>query len=80
MEISAQFSLPGERPRLDQRLADQVEAMFLQEMLKAGGIENTGTTMSGGIGEEQFASFLTAEYARILASRIDLGLSGKSAP
>lgn len=61
------------------RIADMIEAMFLQEMLKTSGIEKSGGTAQGGIGEEQFSSFLTEEYARILAGRIDLHLPVRAA-
>lgn len=74
MKISAQLQPTAHRPPLDAVTVDQIEAMFLNEMLKSTGIGEAVRTMSGGIGEAQFTSFLTEEYARILASRIDLGL------
>lgn len=58
-------------------ISDRIEAMFLKEMLKTSGPEKSGTAAQGGIGEEQFTSFLTDEYARILALRIDLKLGGR---
>lgn len=79
MQISLQFypSPRGGAPRPSQ--TDRIEAMFLQSFLKNSGMESGMTAFSGGIGESQFSSFLTAEYARILAGRIDLGL-GDFAP
>lgn len=74
MKISSQLLPSPIRPPLNAEITDRIEAMFLKEMLKESGIGNTVSTMSGGIGEEQFSSFLVEEYARILASRIDLGL------
>ncbi len=56
--------------------SDRIEAMFLQEILKTSGIETSGAAAEGGIGAEQFSSFLTEEYARLLAVRIDLRLTG----
>lgn len=38
--------------------ARALEAAFLAEMLGYGGLGTTRSTFSGGIGEEQFASFL----------------------
>lgn len=80
MKISAQLLPSVTRPALDAAMTDRIETMFLQEMLKESGLGKAVSTMSGGIGEAQFASFLTEEYARILASRVDLGLmAGQSA-
>lgn len=55
-------------------LADQVEQMFLEEMLKYAGPGALSGSFGGGAGEEQFASFLTREHAALLAQRLDLGL------
>lgn len=53
--------------------ADQLEQVFLEEMLKYCGPGRTEGAFSGGAGEVQFASFLTREHAAILASALDLG-------
>ena len=74
MKISAQLQPSAHRPPMDTATVDRIETMFLNEMLKSTGIGEAVRTMSGGIGEAQFTSFLTEEYARILAFRIDLGL------
>lgn len=55
-------------------VADQVEQMFLEEMLKHCGPGALSGSFGGGAGEEQFASFLTREHAALLARRLDLGL------
>lgn len=55
--------------------ADQLEQAFLEEMLKYCGPKPMQNGFSGGAGEEQFSSFLTTEYAGILARKLDLGLS-----
>ncbi len=75
MQVTTDFPSPP-RGSAVAGIADRIETMFLQEMLKAAGIEKSGAAAEGGIGEEQFASFLTEEYARILAARIDLRLTG----
>lgn len=52
---------------------DGLEAMFLEEMLKYCGASRSGGGFSGGPGEEQFSSFLTREYAGLMAQKLDLG-------
>lgn len=70
---------PAARPALPSRtggadIAERVEQMFLEEMLKHCGPGALGGSFGGGAGEEQFASFLTREHAALLARRLDLGL------
>mgnify|MGYP000008690726 FL=1 len=50
---------------------DQLESAFLAEMLKYTGVDASGS-FSGGIGESQFASWLTEQRADALSRRIDL--------
>ncbi|WP_372803436.1 flagellar biosynthesis protein FlgJ [Paracoccus seriniphilus] len=52
---------------------DGLEAMFLEEMLKYCGVSTSGDGFCGGPGEEQFSSFLTREYAGLMAQKLDLG-------
>lgn len=59
----------------ERRTAQAFEAAFLAEMLKHTGINATPATGGGGAGEEAFASFLTGEYARLLAGRGGVGLA-----
>jgi len=54
---------------------DQLEQAFLEEMLKYCGPSAQTGAFGGGPGEDQFASFLTQEYAATLAKKFDLGLS-----
>ncbi len=54
--------------------SDQLEQAFLEEMLKYCGPRTMEGSFSGGAGEDQFGSFLTAEYAAVLAEKLDLGL------
>ena len=44
-------------------------------MLKYTGLNATSASFGGGAGEEAFASFLTDEYARLLAERGGIGLA-----
>jgi Rod binding domain-containing protein len=55
--------------------AQEFEAAFLAEMLRYTGLNATSESFGGGAGEEAFASFLTDEYARLLAERGGIGLA-----
>lgn len=55
-------------------VTDQLEAAFLEQMLGYAGSQAREGATSGGLGEAQFHSLLDREYARLLSSRIDLGL------
>lgn len=60
--------------------ADRLEEIFLEEMLKYCGPKPAAEGFGGGIGEDQFASFLTQDYAAALAARLDLGFGIWGAP
>lgn len=72
-------ALPNQRdPQPDSRLwqsARQLEAAFLAEMLTAAGAGQVPTGFGGGIGEEQFASFLVHAQAERIAERGGIGLA-----
>ena len=56
--------------------AKELEAAFLAEMLDHAGMSaESGGAFGGGIGEEQFASFLRQEEARMLVERGGIGLA-----
>lgn len=55
--------------------AQEIEAGFLTEMLKHSGLGETGESFGGGVGEEQFASFLREEQARAMVSKGGIGLA-----
>ncbi len=55
--------------------AEAFEAAFLAEMLKHTGINRTPESAGGGAGEEAFASFLTDQYADVLARSGGLGIA-----
>jgi peptidoglycan hydrolase FlgJ len=55
--------------------AEELEAVFLAEMLKHAGFGETRESFGGGIGEDQFASFLRAEQAKALAANGGIGLA-----
>jgi len=56
-------------------VAKDLEASFLAEMLKHSGLGATSGPFDGGAGEEQFASFLTQEHARLFAESGGIGLA-----
>ena len=65
-------------PRPDEPLrlvAQALEARFLSEMLKSSGLGRTPGAFGGGVGEDQFASFLRDEQAKLLAARGGIGLA-----
>jgi flagellar protein FlgJ len=55
--------------------SEQLEQLFLEEMLKYCGPKSNTGAFGGGIGEDQFSSFLIQEQATALAGRMDLGFS-----
>lgn len=66
---------PREEVDALRRVARELEASFLSEMLKQAGFGEGRETLGGGAGEEQFGSFLRAEHARALAERGGIGLA-----
>ncbi|SCY29485.1 hypothetical protein [Paracoccus tibetensis] len=76
---AAPVARPAPQSMASTSLADQVEQMFLEEMLKHCGPGALGGSFGGGAGEEQFSSFLTREHAALLARRLDLGLGNLEA-
>lgn len=78
LPIPAAVSRPPEGLAPDasaRRVAEAFEATFLAEMLKETGINGAPEGWGGGAGEEAFSSFLTQEYARLLAERGGIGLA-----
>lgn len=55
--------------------AQELEANFLAEMLKAAGLGEMPEAFGGGAGEEQFASFLRLEQARGMVEAGGIGLA-----
>ena len=55
--------------------AQELETAFLSEMLKSAGLQKTGSAFGGGIGEDQFGSFLRQEQARQMVEGGGIGLA-----
>lgn len=71
-------TLPGTSGRDDRRLMDAAQALeagFLSEMLKSAGVGAVPTAFGGGIGEEQFSSFLRDAQAREIVQAGGIGLA-----
>jgi peptidoglycan hydrolase FlgJ len=73
---AVQPSLPAPaREGAAREAARAFEAAYLAEMLKHTGLNTRPDAFGGGAGEDAFASFLNAEYARLLAARGGIGLA-----
>lgn len=59
---------------LKQKACD-LEAAFLAEMLSHAGLDSAEGGFSGGVGEEQFASFLREAQAKAIVAKGGLGLA-----
>lgn len=78
--MSGPLSLDEVRPSSpDQRhlfeKAQELEAAFLSEMLMHAGLSESPDGFGGGIGEDQFASYLRAEQARGIVAQGGIGLA-----
>ncbi len=56
-------------------VAKKLEAAFLSEMLKSTGLGETPEGFGGGAGEDQFASFLREEHAKLITEAGGIGLA-----
>jgi Rod binding domain-containing protein len=55
--------------------ARDLEVTFLAQMLTSAGLGKTSSTFGGGVGEDQFASFLVEEQARKIVDQGGIGLA-----
>ena len=56
-------------------VAVKLESTFLSEMFRSAGLGETAETFGGGIGEDQFASFLSDAQAGKIAAGGGVGLA-----
>ncbi|MCT4609257.1 MAG: rod-binding protein [Pelagimonas sp.] len=80
MEIfsAGSTNAPLQKPNNDKMLreaAQELEATFLAEMLKAARVGETPKEFGGGAGEEHFASFMRQEQAQKMAEAGGIGLA-----
>ncbi|SMR83461.1 Rod binding protein [Aliiroseovarius halocynthiae] len=73
--LTTQKTAPQESDGALWDAAKELEASFLSEMLKSAGIGKTPDSFGGGIGEDQFASFLRQEQARTMVDSGGIGLA-----
>lgn len=66
---------PGDRDLALMHTAKELETAFLSEMLSFSGLGEVSEGFGGGAGEEQFASFLRAEQARLMVEQGGVGLA-----
>ena len=66
---------PPNRTEMLLEKARALEAAFLSEMLAHTGLGGGERSFGGGIGEEQFASFLRQEQATLMVERGGIGLA-----
>ncbi len=57
------------------KVAQDLEATFLAEMLKSAGLGTPRESFGGGIGEEQFGSFLREAQAQEMVKAGGIGLA-----
>lgn len=55
--------------------AQKLEANFLAEMLKSAGLGESRSAFGGGMGEDQFSSFLVEEQAMAMVRAGGIGLT-----
>ena len=67
--------LPPDRREVLMDKAQELEASFLAEMLGHSGLGELQEGFGGGAGEDQFASFLRQEQARLMVEGGGIGLA-----
>ncbi|QFU10302.1 flagellar rod assembly protein/muramidase FlgJ [Rhodobacteraceae bacterium THAF1] len=74
MEIT---STPPPQPRQTaiRAAAENLEAAFLSEMMKSAGLGAMEGAFAGGAGEDQFASLMRQEQARMMVEGGGIGLA-----
>ena len=74
--VAPQPASPSPRDAALMQKAKDLEAAFLSEMLGHAGMDaDAEGSFAGGIGEEQFASFLRQEQAKMMVDRGGIGLA-----
>jgi flagellar protein FlgJ len=68
---------PTDRRAVLMEKAKALESAFLSEMLSYAGVDAPEGAFSGGVGEDQFASFLRDAQARAMVDHGGIGLAEK---
>ena len=74
MEITAMPPVPPRQTAI-REAAKNLEAAFLSEMLKSAGLGAMKGAFGGGVGEDQFASLMRQEQARMMVEGGGIGLA-----
>jgi peptidoglycan hydrolase FlgJ len=76
MRLTDPITAPAPMPKPDalRQQAQALEAAFLAEMLAHSGLDAASEGFGGGIGEDQFGSFLREEQAKLMVARGGIGL------
>ena len=74
MSVGPALPVPSNDARL-REVAMQLEATFLSEMLKSAGVGAVSESFGGGVGEEQFGSYLRDAQAREMVKAGGIGLA-----
>jgi peptidoglycan hydrolase FlgJ len=72
--IASAAPAPPTKTEALRKQAQALEAAFLAEMLGHTGLDAASEGFGGGIGEDQFGSFLREEQAKLMVSRGGIGL------
>ena len=72
---SAANTINGIKDQKIWKVSQDLEANFIAEMLKSSGVGKARDSFGGGIGEDQFSSFLTHEYAQATVAAGGIGLA-----
>ncbi len=75
MQIGETVAVHTPRQTAMREAAEKLEAAFLAEMLKGAGLGAMGGPFGGGQGEEQFASLMRDEQARMMVEGGGIGLA-----
>ncbi|MDX5358800.1 MAG: rod-binding protein [Rhodobacterales bacterium] len=73
--VSSAHAPPDPRDAVLRARAQELEGQFLAEMLRHAGAGATPETFGGGVGEDQFASFLREAQAQAIVRRGGIGLA-----
>jgi Rod binding domain-containing protein len=75
LNIAANKPTLPDRHEALRKVANDLEASFLAEMLKSAGLGKSSGHFGGGAGEDQFGSFLVQEQAKLMVRAGGIGLS-----
>lgn len=67
--------ISSEKRETFRKVAISLEASFLAEMLKAGGLGKSRESNGGGAGEDAFSSLLVQQQAQLMAEGGGIGLA-----